>query len=252
MNWFKKSRIDENFRKLALAALVLLLAVGCNSSDSATSVTEGEPETPSPYSVHVAFSGGGWRAHTGHAGWTLSLLDGGTKTLQDVFTHVGTVSSNSGGSWFSTMLMYSADFVTAIEAPNAVNTWAVSGKDSTGWLGQQQYLFDQADCHSLSGDKFTACVFEYYTGGSATYWDKVVKDLVFTDYPITEPLSGTRQTWAEDKPLLLAATMLTTEAVLGEKDGDKQYYQACLSPSGPVLNGDSWRPAATKPGSLPM
>jgi hypothetical protein len=33
--------------------------------------------------------------------------------------------------------------------------------------------------------------------------------------------------------------MLTTEAVLGEEDGDKQYYQACLSPSTPVLNGDS-------------
>ena len=164
---------------------------------------------------------------------------------------MGTVSSNSGGSWFSTMLMYSADFVAAIEAPNAVNTWAVSGKDATGWLGQQQYLFDQADCHSLSGDKFTACVFEYYTGGSATYWDKIVEDLVFADYPITEPLSGTRQTWAEDKPLLLAATMLTTEAVLGEKDGDKQYYQACLSPSSPVLNGDSGASCSDETGVAP-
>jgi hypothetical protein len=239
MNWLKKLLFTYNSRKLALGALVLLYAVGCNSSDPSAPSAEGETEKPSPYSVHVAFSGGGWRAHSAHAGWILSLLEGGSKKLEDVFAHVGTVSSNSGGSWFSTMLMYSNDFVTAIEAKNAINTWAVTGKGATGWLGQQQYLFDQADCHSLSGDKFTACVFGYYSGDDATYWHKVVEDLVFADYPIAVPLSGKRQTWAEDKPLLLAATMLTTEAVLGEEGGDKQYYQACLSPSTPVLNGDS-------------
>ena len=236
MNWLKKLRIAHNSRKVALAALVLLYAVGCSSSDSSP---PSEGEEPSPYSVHVAFSGGGWRAHTGHSGWTLSLLEGGSKKLEDVFAHVGAVSSNSGGSWFSTMLMYSGDFDTAIEAANAINTWPVSGDGATGWLGQQQYLFDQADCHGLSGDNFTACVFAYYTGEDVTYWQKVVEDLVFANYPITVPLSGKRQTWAEGKPLLLAATMLTTEAVLGEEGGDKQYYQACLSPSAPVLNGDS-------------
>jgi hypothetical protein len=251
MNRFKKLQIAHNSRKLALAALVLLYAVGCNSSDSAAPSSEGEAEDASPYSVHVAFSGGGWRAHTGHAGWTLSLLEGGSKTLEDVFAHVGTVSSNSGGSWFSTMLMYSGDFVTAIEAKNAINTWPDTGEGATGWLGQQQYLFDQAYCHSLSGDKFTACVFAYYTGEDATYWHKVVEDLVFMDYPITEALSGKRQTWAEDKPLLLAATILTTEAVLGEEDGDKQYYQACLSPSTPVLNGDGGASCSGETGAAP-
>lgn len=239
MNRLKKLQVTHHSRKFALAALVLLYAVGCSSSDPAAPSAEGETEAPSPYSVHMALSGGGWRAHTAHSGWILSLLEGGSKTLEDVLAHVGTVSSNSGGSWFSTMLTYSADFVAAIEATNAINTWSVAGEDATGWLGQQQYLFDQADCHSVSGDKFTACVFEYHTGGDATYWRKVVEDLVFTDYPITVPLSGKRQTWAEAKPLLLAATMLTTEAVLGEVGADKQYYQACLSPSTPILNGDS-------------
>jgi hypothetical protein len=251
MNWLKKLQIAHNSRKLALATLVLLYAVGCSSSDPSGPSAEGETEEPSPYSVHVAFSGGGWRAHTAHSGWTLSLLEGGSKKLEDVFAHVGTVSSNSGGSWFSTMLMYSGDFVTAIEATNAINTWPVAGEGATGWLGQQQYLFDQADCHSLSGNKFTACVFAYYTGEDATYWYKVVEDLVFMDYPITVPLSGKRQTWAEGKPLLLAATMLTTEAVLGEESGDKQYYQACLSPSTPVLNGDSGASCSDGTGATP-
>ena len=149
------------------------------------------------------------------------------------------------------MLMYSADFDAAIEATNAMDTWSVSGKNATGWLGQQQYLFDQADCHSLSGDKFTACVFEYYTSGDATYWHKVVEDLVFADFPISGPLSGARQPWAEDKPLLLAATMLTTEAVLGEEGGDKQYYEACLAPSTPILNGDSGASCSGTTGTLP-
>ncbi len=251
MNRLNNLKITYNFRKLALAAIALLYAVGFSSCDSTEPLTQVEPEAQPPYSAHVAFSGGGWRAHTGHSGWTLSLLEGGSKTLEEVFANVGTVSSNSGGSWFSTMLMYSGDFVTAIEATNAINTWQVSGKDATGWLGQQQYLFDQADCHSLSGDKFSACVFEYYTGGDATYWHKVVEDLVFKDYPIAEPLSGTRQTWAEDKPLLLAATMLTTQAVLGEEGGDKQYYQACLSPSTPVLNGDSGASCSGGTGATP-
>jgi len=249
MNRVKKLQITHNSRKLALAALVLFYAVGCNSSDPTAPSAEGE--APSPYSVHVAFSGGGWRAHTAHAGWTLSLLEGGSKKLEDVFAHVGTVSSNSGGSWFSTMLMYSSDFVTAIEDKKAINTWPDTGAGATGWLGQQQYLFDQADCHSLSGDKFLACVFGYYTGEDATYWHKVVEDLVFVDYPITEALSGKRQTWAEGKPLLLAATMLTTEAVLGEEGGDKQYYQACLSPSTPVLNGDSGASCSDETGAAP-
>ncbi len=242
MNWLKKPQITHNSGKLALAALVLLFAVGCNSSD---------PVAPSPHSVHVAFSGGGWRAHTAHAGWTLSLLEGGSKKLEDVFAHVGAVSSNSGGSWFSTMLMYSGDFVTAIEATNDINTWPVTGEDATGWLGRQQYLFDQADCGDLSGNEFLTCVYAYYTGEDPSYWHKVVEDLVFRDCPITVPLSGKRQTWAEGKPLLLAATMLTTEAVLGEEDGDKQYYQACLSPSTPILNGDSGASCSDGTGAAP-
>ncbi len=139
MNWLEKLRITRYSGRLAPAALVLLYAVGCSSPDPSP------PPAEAPYSVHVAFAGGGWRAHSAHAGWTMSLLNGGSNNLKDVFTHVGTVSSNSGGSWFSTMLVYSDSFVTAIEAQDAIHTWPNSGKSATGWLGQQQYLFDQAD-----------------------------------------------------------------------------------------------------------
>lgn len=184
--------------------------------------------------VHVAFSGGGWRAHTGHAGWTIALLGNGSRTLSEAFANVGTISSNSGGSWFSTMLMYSDVFDQHIQATNAIDSW-----NATGWLGQQHALF--AKVPACSVDPYLLCVLDYYTNDNPGYWDTIVKNLVFHDYPLgTLPLSGTRQPWAAGKPLLLAATMLTNEVVLNSNYiGDKRYYQACLTPAQPVLNGNS-------------
>ncbi len=237
MNWLKKLENTRSFGKFISAIRALFPAASSTAPDSSLS------PIAKPDSVHIAFAGGGWRAHAAHAGWTISLLQNGKKALEDVFTHVGTVSSNSGGSWFSTMLVYSDDFVKAIEAPDAINTWSNAGSNAAGWLGKQQHHFDKAILcdDTLSGNKFLACVFMKYTNGlrNATYWNKVVTDLVFKDYPISESLNGTRQLWAKDKALLLAATMLTNEAVLGQRGFEMytQYYQACLSPSTPELNG---------------
>lgn len=226
---------------VSLSAVALLL--GCSSNSPTSEPTSGAAEvTSAPHSVHVAFAGGGWRAHTGHSGWIMSLLDNGNKTLDQVFTHVETVSSNSGGSWFNTMLSYSTDFTTAIQASNAIETWATPGPKATGWLGQQQYLFDQAPCHAVSGEEFLGCVFWHYTGGvkEATNWHQVIEKIVFGNNAITENLNGTRQSWATDKSLLLAATLLTREVVIGQRGltADKQYYQACFPPSTPDLRGD--------------
>ena len=208
----------------------------CNSSVSfAQSEASSKPET-----THIALAGGGWRAHTGHAGWTMSLLDNGDRKLADVFSNVRTISSNSGGSWFNTMLAYSNKFVAAIEAKDAIENWSKSGADATGWLGQQQTIFKQAPCQLLNGNFFLECVSAYYTGGikNATYWHQVVEKVVFRDNVLSEPLSSQRQPWAQDKSLLLAASMLTTEAVLSEVGIEKQYYQACLEPAKPTLNGN--------------
>ncbi len=234
MNWLKKLENTRYFGKFISAMRALFPATSSTSPDSSLS------PIAKPDAVHIAFAGGGWRAHAAHAGWTISLLHNGKKTLEDVFTHVGTISSNSGGSWFSTMLVYSDDFVKAIEAPDAINTWSNAGSNAAGWLGKQQYHFDQVSSH-LSGYKFLAEVFKTYTGSfeNAIYWNKVVTDLVFKDYPISAPLNGTRQVWAQDKALLLAATMLTNEVVLGQNvELDKQYYQACFSDSTPILKGN--------------
>lgn len=82
--------------------------------------------------MHVAFAGGGWRAHTGHAAWTTSLLEDGHNTLYQAFASVQTLSSNSGGIWYLSMLAYS----------NAFNANFDLYADKGGYLDQQRQIFD--------------------------------------------------------------------------------------------------------------
>ncbi|MEO1368685.1 MAG: hypothetical protein AAFX50_16040, partial [Acidobacteriota bacterium] len=232
---------------LAIVALAVFLALGsffatgCAAPDAAEDGDAEPTAAPgaSTSSVHVAFAGGGWRAHSGHSGWTLALLDDGKRDLADIFQNVGHFGSNSGGSWFSTMLMFSESFVQAIEAPDAQTTWA-----KTGWIGQQETLFNAADvCSVLEGDAFTACIFEEYSPEGLTRWASVIEGLVFHDYPLdpSVTLGSERQPWAQDKALVLASTLLTNDVVLNEaglgSGFAKQYVQACVAPLQPLHDG---------------
>ena len=189
--------------------------------------------------VHVAFAGGGWRAHAGHAAWVTAGLNASEYKLEKLFDKTQTFSSNSGGSWFNTMLSYSETFVDAIQAENATTTWGTPSDKATGWLGQQEYLFNQAPCHAAHGDLFALCVAAYYTGSpvQATYWHHIVDDVVFKNNQIKGKLSGIRQPWSADKTLILASTLLKNEVVLGEYLLEPQYYQACRSPAQPSMSG---------------
>ncbi|WP_422104827.1 hypothetical protein [Winogradskyella sp.] len=237
---FLSTKVVTSVFSVLITVCTLFLLTDCKN-DTTKSETK-QVTTDSAEKVHVAFAGGGWRAHTAHSAWTISLLDNGTKKLNDIFSNVGTVSSNSGGSWFSTMLMYSADFVSDIEAKDAANSWTTT----SGWTGKQRKLFDAAGCNNKPEDIYLECVFDYYTNVSftgGTYWKLVVEDLVFRDYSLGgTTLKAPHQTWAADKSLLLASTLLTNTAVLNSENdlgNNHNYYQACLSPATPVLDGDS-------------
>ncbi len=212
-------------------SLLLLIPHGtlANEPDKATK----------PNTSHVAFAGGGWRAHIGHSAWTMALLQEKDHSLADAFANVGTISSNSGGSWYSTMLMFSPSFNDAIQQANAIEKWPENGATATGWLGQQKRLFEKADCPVKTGDLYTICVFNEYAGGvlGASYWHKVIANLVYRETPIDSKLNGQRQAWAANKTLLLAASMLTQQAVISHDGLDEQYYQACFAPSKPKTRG---------------
>ncbi|MEP2936468.1 MAG: hypothetical protein ABJM06_11325 [Gilvibacter sp.] len=215
---------------LFLFVALLALCGGCNNNQS-----EDQVETAAS-NVSVAFAGGGWRAHSGHSAWTISLLQNGNRSLNDAFTNVKAVSSNSGGSWFSTMLMYSPKFISEIEAPNAITNWGISG-----WLGKQEKFFNDATlCYLDSGETYTPCVLIDYT--HSLTWAEGIEKVVYKDYSLgSTTLSGAHQPWAKDKPLLLGATLLTNEVVLNQEGIldllRKRYYQVCFAPHTPVLNG---------------
>ncbi|WP_299767271.1 hypothetical protein [uncultured Dokdonia sp.] len=225
------------FRNLILLFATLLLSISCDKIISTASPDEDTAkgtavETSSSDNIHVAFAGGGWRAHTGHTAWTMSLLETNGNKLDNVFQHVESIGSNSGGSWFSTMLIYSPKFVTNIETI-ALKNWGDTMNG--GWLGGQQNLFnDISHCSSASGEAYSACVISYYSGIHLE-WNEVVKSLVFKDYFLNgKTLNGSRQSWANDKSLFLASTMLTNNVVLNAAGGVSgrgynQFYQACYN-----------------------
>lgn len=247
-----QNNVIPDLRNLTLLLAVLLISIGgCDNITSTTSPDEdtgkvAEVETSSPDNIHVAFAGGGWRAHTAHTAWTMSLLETNGNKLDNVFQHVQSIGSNSGGSWFSTMLMYSSSFVIDIETIPLKNWGSTS---NGGWLGEQQKLFDKATflgssitpyCKTVSGDAFVACVFDYYA--DPTNWNAIVDKIVFKKYSLgSSILKQAHQPWAKDKSLLLAASMLTSNVVLNEEGITtgyaKRYYQACLSPGKPIING---------------
>jgi len=243
-NLFSKGILIFSIPFLSIALFVLVFKA-CTLGDKPIVIPEvTTTELMATPKVHVAFAGGGWRAHTGHSGWIISLLNK-TRKLKDAFANVGTISSNSGGSWFSTMLMYSGKFVSEIQDANAHNNWG-----SSGWLGMQKYYFDQSGCtNTISDYLYQECVFDTYTGkdlDGGIYWKKVVDSLIFRDYPLdTLSLRGPRQSWATDKSLLLAGSLLTNAVVLNKDGSDHRYYQTCLAPASPVLSGDSGSSCST-------
>ena len=266
--------------QIALGAFAILLALtfwtGCNSANSTEELPiEDEIKTEK---VHIAFAGGGWLAHTGHSAWIMSLLDNNSgdnvTTLDDAFKNVNIISSNSGGSWFSTMLMYSGPFVEDIQATKAIENWA-----STGWIGQQKKHFNAATykhflghthpcSHHLGSDpgkfeeaEYIDCIADYYAG-TPYYWKKTIESLVFRDYSLGSiKLNDPKQPWARGKSLLIASTLLNNSVVLNSKEELRiplfqRYYQACLQDSinphnMPILEGDEHRKTTRCSDGLP-
>ncbi len=233
-------------RKVGASCAVAMLAVSLACRAPNTTDDKGPGSTGPTGDVYVALSGGGWRTHTAHAGWTIGLLDnqamGPQQTLDQIFTNVLAVSSNSGGSWFNMMLAFSDDFRKQIESKNAASTYLM---DSSGYFLSEKMTIqsfpetDECDLWSSWPQIFFLCVVGEGIGAPLD-WDALIRNVVFEPFSMSSRLTGTtlgggpHQAWANGKALLVAATMLTNEVVLtGSNLGDKYYYSA---PNLGVLN----------------
>lgn len=271
---FHKSSIKYlSILQIVAIVLVIGLCFSCSSKTSNKVVEQVNSD------IHVSYAGGGWRAHTGHAAWVMSLLDanntqagctlsgtsGNSQCLDAAFANVKTISGNSGGSWFSTMLMYDSSFVNAITNVNAIKNWGdpIMRNPNQGWLGKQQNYFASfsSKCGSKHGPAYLECVLENYFSPSPKLptpnWSQFVETVVYTGYEwktYGNLNSKTHQPWAKDKSLLMAGTLLTNAVVLNDQD-DEIYYQVCMSPLTVKTDGDdgSWcvDPITGKKKSIP-
>lgn len=249
-----KSLLQQNkpipYPIIFLFAIVITLGISCGEKSIVAQKTNGpiptEIKLPSDTDVleakevQVAFAGGGWRAHTGHAGWIISLLENGGNTrlsLDQAFSQVSTIGSNSGGSWFNTMMAISPQFAKDIEAEGGISYWG-----TRGWLGQQYSLFSTTTACDHIYDfwyGYTLCVLDHHDNNSRN-WSSIVENIIYKNYPIGRTtLGGLRNPWAKDKTLLIAASLLTSNVVLNKQVNDFEtnyrYYEACHTPSNPVM-----------------
>lgn len=252
---------QKSLLQAAAAALFIGLAQSCSPNISNVLDQQTASET------HVAFAGGGWRAHTGHAGWVMSLLHannnvpggceltsiaGNPQCLQSAFTNVKTISANSGGSWFSSMLMYDANFVNQITSRGAFYNWgSTSVSPVQGWLGRQQNKFAtfNGECGSETGPAYLECVLKEYfnvNGGiikipQTPSWSKFVSEVVYDGYDYSKygtlGSSVNHQNWAKDKSLLMAGSWITNSIVLNDQKAET-YYQVCKNPNLVHTDGD--------------
>jgi len=221
----------KNYLKLmGQVALLTGVFINISCSDANHSKEAGETtetdfvELTSGLNIHAAFAGGGWRAHTGHTASLAAYIKPGQNTLGDVLGGYKTISSNSGGSWFSTMAMYDAAFNSKMNAGA-----------SDFWLRSQKTAFTKKQPTACLVSNITECIIsEQYS----LNWRNFVQGVVYSGSSITaaDTLSTSPMAWATDKPLLLAGAMLTHDAVLdGTHLGDKSYNWACPNGSTPYL-----------------
>lgn len=87
-------------------------AASSPSSLSSRKTTSSEQSSSSDYVLRWAASGGGWRAMVTHMSFANVFAQAGL--LGSDSTEFSAISSNSGGSWFTTQLFYSPEFYSQV------------------------------------------------------------------------------------------------------------------------------------------
>lgn len=226
----------------AVCTAMLSAAIGCG--DSGTTDTIGD-DTERPASadagdskLYLAMSGGGWRAHTVDSAIVLAMLHKTDHDLAKLMKNVGSMSCNSGGCWFTSMLAYSKSFRESMEKTKSAETFW-----KTGYLGRFDHLNFDDPCSGLSNTAVrTLC--DRWPAGQAYFalgkmaqglnWYSIVKDIVFSPYGMNvalkdATLNGPREDWAKGKSLVFAGSLLTQKAVLSGGVVNQRYVTTRLA-----------------------
>lgn len=91
---------------------------------------------------YLALSGGGWNAHSSHAGLLAGAMDalaatGKDNNIDNLLGQVKKLSSSSGGTWFSTQLSYADAFRKQFESRSGRDSYTTSG-----YNGELRKLFE--------------------------------------------------------------------------------------------------------------
>ncbi len=206
-----------------------------------TALADGHAEmSNAPQKTVVAFSGGGYHALSGAAGWMMGLMARNNNyNLELATSNIRAIGSNSGGSWFMTLGSYSDSFRKELEDPSAPTNFT----SESGYMGKvwkyldsnilspagpcDEWQHDQALCRAIRGilkplfPKEEGFLDFLLSGGGQ--WQKVVESAVFGkgtldrgknnwiyfDEVKLKTLSSDRQDWMKNKDWLLAGTFLT-------------------------------------------
>lgn len=248
----------------ALALAVVL--TGCSANHSQNSVAtprnSADVEAPSADEVNVSYTGGGWRAHSGQAAWTMSMLSSSGFGLNKAMENVRGISSNSGGSWFLTQLAYAKEYEQSLSRPDGLKNYSTK----SGYLGQAQRILD-ADDQACTGTTKAVCKwFSGYwpsiamvsgAGRSDLSWRKAVNNVVFGPFDMKSTLKGTtmsdsRLGWAKNKSLVFGTGILAEQTVLNERriyhGLDKGFYNTSPKNPNPVAQRQSTPVSIVSPG----
>ncbi|MEM6406683.1 MAG: hypothetical protein AAF669_08880, partial [Pseudomonadota bacterium] len=213
--------------KLALSSIFLLVFALNQPLMAASKLL---PEKPPE--MAVTFSGGGFHALGGAAGWMMGVMERtGQYDLAAVTKAAAVISSNSGGSWFTALAAYSPTFVSELESREG-DAGFISER---GYLGRvwQQLRTLRSGCDDWETGKKRVCdylrkqmllpqldhsVLNSFLLSEDGEWQTTVEDSVFLkDYPdygyypelSVKTLSSPQQPWLADKDLLMATMLLT-------------------------------------------
>ncbi len=153
-----------------LLGLGALGATGCSSNNDSNDgdPPEGSGDEATDAPLIISFSGGGYHALSGAAAWMMGMMErdrllrpGETSSLESVTKNVDAIGSNSGGSWFVGLSMYSCSFLDELQKEGSYAYFAAAPEAAKiGYMTRVWELIGtgaKANCDGWPAHKSTIC-----------------------------------------------------------------------------------------------